>query len=56
MSVTPDQISQSIMSTLKTTIPGLSCELGTPERKIIDAVSQAISTAYVSNVAAALCQ
>jgi uncharacterized phage protein gp47/JayE len=48
MSVTPDQISQGIMATLKTTT-GLSCELGTPERKIIDAVSQAISAAYISN-------
>jgi uncharacterized phage protein gp47/JayE len=48
VSVTPDQISQGIMATLKTTT-GLSCELGTPERKIIDAVSQAISAAYISN-------
>lgn len=49
MSSTPDQIAQSILATLSTTCPGLSCELGTPERKIIDAVSQAISAAYISN-------
>lgn len=48
MSVTPDQISQGILATLKATT-NLSCELGTPERKIIDAVSQAISAAYISN-------
>ena len=48
MSVTPDQIAQGILATLKTTT-NLSCELGTPERKIIDAVSQAISAAYISN-------
>lgn len=49
MSATPDQIAQSIIASLNVSIPGLSCELGTPERKIIDAVSQAISTAYVNN-------
>lgn len=48
-STTPDQISQSILATLAKTCPGLSCELGTPERKIIDAVSQAISAAYIGN-------
>ena len=35
---TPDAISQQIRTTLAATIPGLSCALGTPERKIIDAV------------------
>lgn len=49
MSATPDQIAQSMLATLSATCPGLSCELGTPERKIIDAVAQAISAAYVSN-------
>lgn len=49
MSVTPDQIAQGMLATLAVTCPGLSCELGTPERKIIDAVAQAISAAYVSN-------
>lgn len=49
MSVNPDQIAQSMLATLSVTCPGLSCEVGTPERKIIDVVAQAISAAYVSN-------
>lgn len=49
MSVTPDQIAQGMLANLAVTCPGLSCELGTPERKIIDAVAQAISAAYISN-------
>jgi hypothetical protein len=48
VSVTPDQIAKGIIATLDASC-GLSCELGTPERKIIDAVAQAVSTAYVSN-------
>lgn len=44
----PADISASIIATLNTTAPGLSCELGTPERKIIDACSEAISAAYIS--------
>ena len=44
----PADVSASIIATLNTTAPGLSCELGTPERKIIDACSEAISAAYVS--------
>ena len=48
MSVTPDQIAQGILVAVRSS-SGLSCELGTPERKIIDAVSQAISAAYISN-------
>lgn len=47
MSKTPADISASIIATLNTTAPGLSCELGTPERKIIDAVAEAVSAAYV---------
>lgn len=47
MSKTPDDVSTSIRATLASTIPGLSCEIGTPERKIIDACSEAISEAYV---------
>lgn len=47
MSKTPDQVSTAIRAQLSTTIPGLSCEIGTPERKIIDACSEAISEAYV---------
>ena len=48
MSNTPDAISQQIRATLASTIPTLSCAIGTPERKIIDAVAIAISQAYVS--------
>lgn len=47
MSKTPDQIAAQMIATLSTTLPGLSCALGTPERKIIDAVAEAISEAYV---------
>lgn len=47
MSKTPADISAAIRATLATTIPGLSCEIGTPERKIIDAVSEAVSEAYI---------
>ena len=47
MSRTPDEISAAIRATLATTEPGLSCERGTPERKIIDACSEAISEGYV---------
>jgi uncharacterized phage protein gp47/JayE len=45
---TPDAVSTQIRTTLANTIPGLSCALGTPERKIVDAVSTAIAQAYVS--------
>jgi len=44
---TPDAISGKILATLKTTIPSLSCEVGTPERKIVDACAEAISEAYI---------
>lgn len=44
---TPDAISQKMLATLANTIPTLSCEIGTPERKIVDAVAEAISEAYV---------
>jgi len=47
MSRTPEDISARIRATLATTEPGLSCERGTPERKIIDACSEAISEGYV---------
>lgn len=47
MSRSPDEISAAIRATLATTEPGLSCERGTPERKIIDACSEAISEGYV---------
>ena len=44
---TPNQVSQDIISKLKVTIPQLSLEIGTPERKIVDAVSEAISESYM---------
>lgn len=47
MSRSPEDISSRIRATLATTEPGLSCERGTPERKIIDACSEAISEGYV---------
>lgn len=47
MSRAPEEISAAIRATLATTEPGLSCERGTPERKIIDACSEAISEGYV---------
>lgn len=40
-------MSSDIRAKLNTTLPGLSMEIGTPERKIIDAVGEAISEAYV---------
>lgn len=49
MSQTPDQITQKMLATLNTTMPTLSCALGTPERKILEAVAEAISEAYVGN-------
>lgn len=45
---TPDQFSTNILATLSTTIPGLSCAIGTPERKIIDACAEAMAGASVS--------
>lgn len=47
MPKTPDDVSADIRAKLKTTAPGLSMALGTPERKIVDAVSEAISEAYI---------
>lgn len=47
MSRTPARVSQDIIANLNTTLPGLSLEIGTPERKIIDAVSEAISEGYL---------
>lgn len=44
---TPDEVSLSIREKLQTTIPGLSLEVGTVERKIVDACSEAISEASV---------
>ena len=47
MSRTPDEISQNIREKLKGTASGLSLELGTPERKIVDAVAEAVSECYI---------
>lgn len=47
MSRTPASVSQSIISKLATTVPGLSMEIGTPERKIVDACAEAISEGYL---------
>ncbi|ACH62137.1 hypothetical protein MYRNA_136 [Mycobacterium phage Myrna] len=47
MAKTPDEISKEMLAKLRVTIPGMSFELGTPERKIIDAVAESISEAYV---------
>lgn len=47
MSRTPDEVSQDIRNKLQATGAGLSCELGTPERKIIDAVAEAVSECYI---------
>jgi len=44
---TPDEISSEILSKLKITAPGFSLELGTPERKMVDAVAESISEAYI---------
>lgn len=47
ISRTPDQVSADIRQKLQTSLPGLSLELGTVERKIVDACSEAISEAYI---------
>lgn len=48
MSQTPKQVADAILATLAQTAPGLSCAVGTPERKIIDACAQTIAAAYIS--------
>lgn len=47
MAKTPDIVASEIIQKLKSTDSGLSLELGTPERKIVDAVAEAISEAYI---------
>lgn len=47
MSKTPAQISSDIVTKLGVTAPGLSLEIGTPERKIIDACAESISEGYM---------
>jgi uncharacterized phage protein gp47/JayE len=45
---TPGAYSGAMLATLATTAPGLSCQIGTPERKILDAVAQALSAASIN--------
>ena len=45
---TPDTVSKNIRDKLSVTAPGLSMEIGTVERKIVDACAEAISEATVS--------
>ncbi len=47
MSRTPAQVSQDILSVLRVTDPAMSYEIGTPERKLVDAVAEAISESYI---------
>ena len=47
MTKTPDIVSQEMRGKLAITAPGFSMELGTPERKIIDAVAESISECYI---------
>jgi len=44
---TQDQISQSMITQLRALDPSISAEVGTPERRIIDTVAQAIADAQV---------
>lgn len=47
ISKTPDVVAKEILAKLAITAPGFSLELGTPERKIVDAVAESISEAYI---------
>lgn len=49
MSRTPEQVSRDIRARLNQTDPSLSAEVGTPERKIIDAVSEVIAGSYIDS-------
>lgn len=40
-------MAREILAKLAITAPGFSLELGTPERKIVDAVAESISEAYI---------
>jgi len=46
---TPAEVTQDILTKLSVTAPGLSLEIGTPERKIVEAVAEAIAEAQVDN-------
>ncbi|HEY6021108.1 MAG TPA: hypothetical protein VIY48_14730, partial [Candidatus Paceibacterota bacterium] len=52
MARTPAQISSDIRAKLAITAPNLSAEIGSPERKIIDAVAESISENSVDVVIA----
>lgn len=52
MTRTPREIENAIVKTLNLTDPALSIGIGTPERKIISAVSEAISESYIDNYVA----
>lgn len=47
MARNPDEIAAEIIAKLKTTVPGFSLELGTVERKMVDAVAESIAEGYV---------
>lgn len=47
MAKSPAQISSDLLATLGITAPGLSLEIGTPERYIIDACAESISESYM---------
>lgn len=47
MSRTPNRVAADILAKLKVTVPQLSMEIGTPERKLIDAVAETISESYM---------
>jgi uncharacterized phage protein gp47/JayE len=47
VSRTPTQVSQDIRAKLAVTLPELSLEIGTPERKFVDTVGEAISESYL---------
>lgn len=47
MAKTPDVIAAEMLAKLRVTAPGFSFELGTPERKILDAVAESISECYI---------
>ena len=49
MSRTPEQVSRDIRARLNQTDPSLSAEVGTPERKIIDAVAEVIAGSYIDS-------
>lgn len=53
MTRTPAEVSADIIDTLHVIDPGLSAAIGTPERKIIDAVASVVSASYIQSQIAA---